>query len=196
VHEGKWERCPDYCYWDYPLTELAGKTLGIIGYGRIGSKTGAIAAALGMNVVACNDVKGVKPPKLDALFVSFDALLSKSDCIVLHCPATDHTKGIINANTIARMKDGVIIVNNSRGALIVESDLASALAAGKVSAAAVDVLSAEPARTGNPLLQAKNCIITPHISWAPKESRERLMDIAVGNLRAFIAGKPVNVVNK
>ncbi|MDR2181694.1 MAG: D-2-hydroxyacid dehydrogenase [Treponema sp.] len=195
VHEGRWERCPDFCFWDYPLIELAGKTMGIIGFGRIGQNTGAIAKALGMNVIACD---GAAPDSGRAIarYTDMEELFALSDVIALHCPLFDETRGIINKGTIAKMKDGVIILNNSRGPLIVEADLAEALNSGKVYAAGIDVVADEPIKGNNPLLTAKNCLITPHISWAPGESRRRLMDIAVENLRAFLNGAPVNVVNK
>jgi glycerate dehydrogenase len=194
VHEGRWEQNPDWCFWDYPLIELAGKTLGVIGFGRIGQTTGRIAKAMNMKVIA-HDSQPVDSGKAIADYVSLDDLFARSDVIALHCPLFPSTQGIINKNTIAKMKDGVIILNNSRGPLVVEQDLADALNSGKVYAAGLDVVSTEPIKGDNPLLKAKNCIITPHISWAPKESRQRLMDIAVNNLRAFIDGKPVNVVN-
>jgi glycerate dehydrogenase len=194
VHDGRWERNADWCFWDYPLIELAGKTLGIIGFGRIGQSSGKIARALGMNVIAHDEYES-EAGRAIAPYVGLDALLAESDVIFLHCPLFPATRGIINRDTIAKMKDGVIIINNSRGPLIVEQDLADALDTGKVYAAGLDVLSTEPIGGDNPLLRAKNCIITPHISWAPKESRKRLMDIAVNNLESFIEGRPVNVVN-
>ena len=194
VREGRWEKNPDWCFWDYPLIELAGKTLGIIGFGRIGQATGRIAAALGMKVIA-NDEVPTESGKSIAQYVSREVIYGQSDVIALHCPLFPSTEGIINRESIAQMKDGVIIINNSRGPLIVEQDLADALNSGKVYAAGLDVVSSEPIHPDNPLLKARNCIITPHISWAPKESRSRLMDIAVDNLRSFVDGKPVNVVN-
>ncbi|MDR1251022.1 MAG: D-2-hydroxyacid dehydrogenase [Treponema sp.] len=194
VKNGRWEQNPDWCFWDYPLIELAGKTLGVIGFGRIGQTTGRIAKAMNMRVIA-HDSQPADSGKTIAEYVSLDELFARSDVIALHCPLFPSTQGIINKNTIAKMKDGVIILNNSRGPLVVEQDLADALNCGKVYAAGLDVVSTEPIQGDNPLLKAKNCIITPHISWAPRESRQRLMDIAVNNLRAFIDGKPVNVVN-
>ena len=194
VHEGKWEHCADWCYWNYPLIELEGKTLGIIGFGRIGQRTGRIAKAMGMRVLAYDNVQS---PDGEAIgeYVDLDTLLSSSDVIALHCPLFPETEGIINKETIAKMKDGVILLNNSRGQLIVEQDLADALNSGKVYAAGLDVVSTEPIRGDNPLLQAKNCIITPHISWAPKESRQRIMDCTVSNVQSYLDGKPANVVN-
>ena len=194
VHEGRWEKSDDWCFWDYPLIELSGKTMGIIGFGRIGQVTGRIAKAIGMDVIA-NDEFPNESGKAIARYVTLDELYSKSDVISLHCPLFPSTQGMINKDSIAKMKDNVIIINNSRGPLIAEKDLADALNSGKVYAAGLDVVSSEPIHGDNPLLKAKNCIITPHISWAPIESRQRLMDIAVNNLKAFIEGRPVNVVN-
>ncbi|MBJ2357686.1 D-2-hydroxyacid dehydrogenase [Sphaerochaeta sp. S2] len=192
VKEGRWSKAPDFCFWDYPLIELVGKTMGIIGYGRIGQATGRIAKAFGMKVIAYDSYQN---PELKDDYVSLDTLLSESDVIALHCPLFPETEGIINKESIAKMKDGVILINNSRGPLIVEQDLADALNSGKIAAAGLDVVSSEPIKEDNPLLQAKNCLITPHISWAPKESRQRLMDIAVANLRGFLSGARQNVVN-
>jgi glycerate dehydrogenase len=194
VHEGRWESCPDWCFWDYPLIELAGKTMGIIGFGRIGRTTGRIARALGMQVVACDSIETDEGREIGR-YLPLEELFACSDVIALHCPLFPETQGIINRGTIAKMKDGVILLNNSRGPLIVEQDLADALNSGKVYAAGLDVVSTEPIRGDNPLLKAKNCLITPHISWAPKESRQRLMGIAVESLRAFLDGNPINVVN-
>ncbi len=196
VHDGRWESQPDFCFWDYPLIELAGKTMGIIGYGRIGQTTGKLAQAFGMKVIAFDAMREVGTKSGDCLFVELDELFKTSDVIALHCPLFPSTQGIICRENIAKMKDGVIILNNSRGGLIVEQDLRDALDSGKVYAAGLDVVSTEPIKGDNPLLGAKNCFITPHISWAPKESRARLMNIAVENLKSFLAGKPVNVVNK
>ncbi|MDR2175842.1 MAG: D-2-hydroxyacid dehydrogenase [Synergistaceae bacterium] len=193
VHDGRWENNPDWCFWDYPLIELAEKTMGIIGFGRIGQTTGRIARALGMNVIAFDEQKTDAGEKI-ARYVPLEELFADSDVIALHCPLFPSTREIINKNSIAKMKDGVIIINNSRGQLVAEQDLAEALNSGKVYAAGLDVVSSEPIKNDNPLLSAKNCIITPHISWAPKESRQRLMNVAVDNLRAFLAGKPINAV--
>jgi glycerate dehydrogenase len=174
--------------------ELAGKTIGIIGFGRIGQTTGRIAQALGMKVLA-HDVYPNKSGETPAVYTDIDTIYEKSDVIALHCPLNPQTAGIINKDSISRMKDGVIVINNSRGPLIVEQDLADALNSGKVYAAGIDVVSIEPIQADNPLLRAKNCIITPHISWAPWECRMRIMDIAADNLRQFLEGFPVNVVN-
>lgn len=195
VHEGRWENNPDWCFWDYPLIELDGKVMGIIGYGRIGQATGRIAQALGMKVLAYDAYRNPALESETCQYADLDEVLAKSDVIALHCPLFSETEGMINRESIAKMKDGVIILNNSRGPLIVEKDLAEALNSGKVAAAGLDVVSTEPIKGENPLLKAKNCILTPHISWAPKESRQRLMDIAVDNLEMFLKGKVQNAVN-
>ena len=194
VYEGRWGDNPDWCFWDYPLIELSGKTMGIIGFGRIGQATGAIAKALGMKVLAYDEYPNETGHGIGE-YVSLDQLFEKADVIALHCPLFPETEGIICRDNIAKMKAGVIIINNSRGPLIVEQDLYDALESGKVFAAGLDVVSSEPIREDNILLKAKNCIITPHISWASRESRSRLMDIAAANLGAFIDGNAVNVVN-
>ena len=194
VKDGKWEHNQDWCYWDYPMIELYGKTAGIIGLGRIGQATARILNAMDMKVLAYDAFESEAGKKL-AEYVSLERLLAESDVIFLHCPLFPSTQGIINRDNIAKMKDGVIIINNSRGQLVVERDLADALNSGKVYAAGLDVVSTEPIRGDNPLLKAKNCIITPHISWAAQAARQRIMDITVGNVKAFIEGKPVNVVN-
>lgn len=194
VHAGRWADNADWCFWDYPLIELAGKTMGIIGFGKIGRAVGRIARALGMRVLACDSVE-CEEGREAGDYVSLDELLARSDVISLHCPLFPETRGLIRAETIAKMKDGVILINNSRGPLIVEADVAEALNCGKIYYAGVDVVETEPIRGDNPLLGAKNCLITPHISWAPKESRQRLMDIAVDNLRAFVEGHPINIVD-
>lgn len=194
VFQGRWTTNPDWCFWDYPLIELAGKTMGIIGFGRIGRAVARLAQAFGMQVVAHNpNLSGV----VDGVtMVELDELLGVSDVISLHVPLTPQTQGLINKESIAKMKDGVILINTARGPLIVEEDLKEALDAGKVYAAGLDVVSVEPIQPDNVLLSCKNVFITPHIAWAPKESRQRLMDIAVENLRQFMAGNPINVVNR
>ena len=194
VHAGRWEHADDWTFWDYPLIELAGKTMGIVGFGRIGQTTGRIAKALGMTVLAAGS-RETEAGRAIAEYVDLDTLYARSDVIALHCPLFPETKNMINRESIAKMKDGVILINNSRGGLIVEQDLADALNSGKVLAAGVDVVSTEPIRGDNPLLTAKNCLITPHISWAPKEARQRILDCTEENLRGFLAGSPVNVVN-
>lgn len=196
VKKGEWASNPDWCFWKSPLIELAGKNMGIIGYGRIGQAVGKIAQAMGMKVLAYDKYQNKDLESETMKYVELDELLENSDVISLHCPLFEDNKGIINKNTIAKMKDNVIIVNTSRGPLIVEEDLAEALNKGEVYAAGLDVVAVEPIKPDNPLLKAKNTIITPHIAWAPRESRQRLMNITVDNLKAFLKGKPVNVVNK
>ena len=195
VKEGKWENNVDWCYWDYPLIELYGKTAGIIGLGRIGQATAKILNALNMNVIAYDEYQS-DAGRAVAQYVTLDELFKQSDVIFLHCPLFPSTEGIINKDNIARMKDGVILINNSRGQLVVEQDLADALNSGKVYAAGLDVVSTEPIKPDNPLKTAKNTIITPHISWAAQAARQRIMDITVDNIRSYVEGAPVNVVNK
>ena len=195
VHAGNWAKCIDWCYWDYPLIELDGKTIGIIGFGRIGQSEGRIAKAMGMKVLAY-DLYPNDSGRAIADYVSLDELYAKADVISLHCNLTPENTCMINKDSIAKMKDGVILINNARGQLINEQDVADALNSGKMGAAGLDVVYTEPIREDNPLLKAKNCIITPHISWAPKESRQRIMGCAVENAKAYIAGSPINVVNK
>ena len=194
VHAGRWQAAPDWCFWDYPLIELAGKTIGIIGFGRIGQAEGRVAKALGMRVLA-HDIHPTDAGREIAEYVELDTLYAQADVISLHCNLTPENTGLICRESIEKMKDGVLIVNNARGPLVDEADLAAALNSGKVAGAALDVVSTEPIRADNPLLHAKNCILTPHISWAPKESRQRIMDCTVENAKAFLAGSAVNVVN-
>ena len=195
VFAGEWAGNVDWCYWHYPMIEVSGKTAGIIGLGRIGQNTARILRAMNVNVIAFDAFQS-DAGKAVATYVELDELLAKSDFIFLHCPLFPSTEGIINKENIAKMKDGVILINNSRGPLVVEQDLYDALESGKVAAAAVDVVSTEPISKDNVLLKAKNCIITPHISWATKEARERIMNTTADNIRSFINGAPVNVVNK
>lgn len=193
VRRGAWKSAGDFCFWNRPLMELRGKTLGIIGYGSIGKKTAEIGAAFGMKVIY--NSRKEYPSYGRAEYRSLDELYRESDIISLHCPLFPETERMINKETIEKMKDGVIIINTSRGGLIDEKALSEALDSGKVKGAAVDVISKEPMEDDNPLCNAKNIIITPHIAWASWEARKRLMDIAVDNLRAFCEGKPQNVVN-
>lgn len=195
VHAGEWASNADWCYWHYPMIEVSGKTAGIIGLGRIGVNTAKILKAMNVNVIAYDAFQS-EAGKAVAEYVELDELLAKSDFIFLHCPLFPSTQGIINKENIAKMKDGVIIINNSRGPLIVEQDLYDALESGKVAAAAVDVVSTEPIKADNVLLKAKNCIITPHIAWATKEARERIMQTTADNVESVIKGAPQNVVNK
>ena len=195
VHEGRWQNSQDWCYWDYPLIELAGKTYGLLGCGRIGIHTAEAAKGLGMHVIAYNRSQSQAAKDLGVEFVELDELFARSDVLGLQMPLTPFNTGIINRENIAKMKDGVIIINNSRGQMVVEQDLADALNSGKVAFAGLDVVATEPIRADNPLLKAKNCIITPHMSWGSRDSRQRIMDCTVGNVRAFLNGKPENVVN-
>ena len=194
VHAGEWTESADFCYWKRPLIEISGKTAGIIGFGRIGMAVARVLRAMNVRVLAYSRSERAEGRAL-ADYVPLDELIGSSDFIFLHCPLTPETEGLINAARIAQMKDGVIIVNNGRGQLIAEEDLAAALACGKVGCAAVDVASTEPIRADNPLLYAPNCIITPHISWATKEARERIMQTTADNVKSFMAGKPAHVVN-
>lgn len=191
VHQGDWCRSETFCYWLTPQMELAGKTLGIIGYGRIGQAAGALARAFGMEVLAYHPRRNLSGEP----YVELDTLLERSDILSLHCPLFPETQHLINRETIAKMKDGAMLINTARGALVEESALAQALNAGKLRGAAVDVVSQEPMTPDNPLLSCKNCIITPHIAWAPVESRQRLLDCVVENIRSYLAGHPQNVVN-
>lgn len=195
VKSGTWAKSPDFCFWSHPLVELSGKTMGIIGFGRIGQATAKIATSFGMKVLAYDAFPKKELETEDIKIVELDNLLQNSDVISLHCPLFPSTEGIINKDNISKMKDGVMIINTSRGKLIVEEDLVEALDSGKVSGAAVDVLAQEPANEDNPLVLCEKCIVTPHIAWAPKESRKRLMDIAVQNLKSFLEGNVQNTVN-
>ncbi len=195
VKEGAWAESPDFTFWDYPLIELTGKIMGIIGFGKIGQRTSQIAQSFGMDVLAYDEYQNKDLESPTMKYVELEELLENSDVISLHCPLFESTKGIINKDSIAKMKDGVIIINTSRGPLIVEEELAEALNDGKVAGFAADVLAVEPPQMDNPLLRAKNTIITPHIAWAPKESRQRLMNTAIKNLEKFLGGNPVNVIN-
>lgn len=195
VCEGKWENCEDWCYWDTPQIELAGKTYGLLGCGNIGYHTADIARALGMRVIAYDARQTPEALALGVEYVTLDELFAQSDVLGLQMPLLPFNTGIINKENIAKMKDGVIIINNSRGQMVVEQDLADALNSGKVAAAGLDVVSTEPIRGDNPLLKAKNCVITPHMSWGSLGSRQRIMDCTVANVKAFLSGAPTNVVN-
>lgn len=194
VRNGEWCRCEDFCFWKKPLTELAGKTIGIIGFGAIGQKVAQISRAFDMKILAYNP-RPKSAGNLEVAFTDMDTLLKKSDIITCHCPLTSETKGLINAENIAKMKNSAIFINTSRGPVVDEQALADALNSSKIRAAGLDVLETEPARTDNPLLTAKNCYITPHIAWAALETRARLLKILEENLEAYISGKPQNVVN-
>ena len=194
VHEGRWCRNRDFCFWDTPQMELAGKTLGIIGFGRIGRAVGAIAKAMGMEVIAYNRSRC---PEGEAIgkYVDLETLLKTADVVSLHCPLTAENANLINADTLALMKDGAILLNTARGPLLDEAAVADALATGKLRGAAVDVVAKEPMDPANPLLTAPNCIITPHMAWAPTESRQRILNITAASIAAFLDGSPINTVN-
>lgn len=193
VRSGRWTASPDFCYWDFQLTELDGLTVGIVGYGSIGRGVARIAGAFGMRVLACDNRQ--LPDEPGVAFVDLDTIFRKSDVVSLHCPLTAETEGIINADHLALMKKSAYLINTGRGPLVVESDLADALNSGRIAGAGLDVLQVEPPRADNPLIGAKNCIITPHIAWASQASRSRLMDVVVGNVRSFLQGSFTNVVN-
>jgi glycerate dehydrogenase len=194
VHAGCWSASKDFCYWDGSLIELNGLTLGLIGYGRIAQATAQIARAFGMKVVASRKRAGV-PAGDEVEFVDLDRLFTESDFVSLHCPLTPETKEMINALRLAQMKPSAFLINTARGALVNEKDLADALNGGRIAGAGLDVLSVEPPPASNPLLSAKNCVITPHIAWATRNARARLLHVAVENIRAWKAGQPRNVVN-
>lgn len=196
VMDGKWSHSADFCFWDFPLIELEGKTLGIIGFGSIGQKVGDVATAFGMNLIATGRRQTDQSHRKNFKWVSMAELLEQSDVISIHCPLTPETQGLINKDSLAKMKRSAFLLNTSRGPVIKDADLADALNNNVIAGAGIDVLSVEPPPLDNPLFKAKNCIITPHIAWATKEARSRLMDIAVNNLSAFINGSPVNVVNQ
>lgn len=206
VHNGDWIKSPDFCYWLSPLTELSGKTLGIFGFGHIGQKTAEIALAFGMKVIVCAHSKDSFEKAKSALcvtdamkaqitFVSKDELFKQSDFLSLHAPLTSETENLVNASTLSLMKSSAVLINTARGGLIVESDVRTALDTGKIAGYAADVLLEEPMNKNCPLYKAPNCVITPHLAWAPKETRLRLLDIEVQNIKAFLAGTPINVVN-
>jgi glycerate dehydrogenase len=194
TRQGRWSGSEDFCYWDFPLVELAGLTLGVVGYGAIGRAVARIGRAFGMDIIAhteppCAPEQGVE-------FVAMDDLFRRADVVTLHCPLTEATRGLVNTRRLALMKPTAFLINTSRGPLVAEQDLAEALNAGRITGAGLDVLVVEPPPPDNPLLAAKNCLVTPHIAWASRAARQRLMDIAVANVRAFLAGQPQNVVNR
>jgi len=196
VKNGSWSQCMDFCFWNYPLIELADKTMGIVGFGRIGQKTADIAQAFGMKVIAYDQIRSNQPARTNFKWADLDELVEEADVISLHCPLTAETKGMINMKVLKKMKKTAFLINTSRGPLVVDEDLAQALNHHIIAGAGLDVLTDEPPSPDNPLLKAKNCIITPHIAWATKEARTRLMNIAVNNLKAFLEGKPVNVITR
>lgn len=194
VHQGQWPKHIGFCFWETPQMELAGKTMGIIGFGRIGRAVGRIAKAFGMEVLACNRSRCPEGEAI-AQYVDLDTLLQKSDIISLHCPQTPETVGLINRNTLGKMKDGAILLNTARGGVIDEAAVADALKTGKLKGFAADVVSAEPILDSNPLLTAPNCILTPHMAWAPIESRKRILTSATQSIEGFLSGNLVNTVN-
>lgn len=193
VRDGRWSACPDFCYWDFTLTELAGRTLGIVGYGEIGRAVARIGLAFGMKVIASTRTPRDETEGVD--IVPLEDLLCRADVVTLHCPLSEETMGLINSARLGLMKPTAFLINTGRGPLVVEADLAAALDAGRIAGAGLDVLSSEPPPANNPLVSAKNCLITPHIAWATREARERLLGIAVANIHAFLAGHPRHVVN-
>lgn len=194
VHEGKWSQCKDFCFSIMPLTEMMGKTLTVIGFGSIGQSVARVAAAFGMRVLAVARRPENAPEMEGVELVSMDEGLARGDVITVHCPLTEQTNGMINKDAIAKMKDGAVVINTARGPIVVDADIRAALESGKLAGFAADVATTEPIKQGNPLLGAPNCILTPHVAWAPMETRARLMSIAASNLRAFLDGKAVNLV--
>lgn len=192
VMEGKWAASPDFCFWDYPLSELSGKTLGIIGFGSIGQKVADVGTAFGMSIIASSRTQTDQTHRENFRWMAREELFATADVISLHCPLTPETENMINAETLSLMKPTAKLMNTSRGGLIVAQDLADSLNEGRLSGAGLDVLATEPPPANNPLFNAKNCIITPHIGWATREARIRLMDTAVGNIKAYLDGRPVN----
>jgi glycerate dehydrogenase len=194
VATGRWATCPDYCYWDHPLTELEGRVMGIVGFGRIGRATAELAVAFGMNVVVHTPRPPATPPP-GVRFSDLDAVFREADVVSLHCPLTPENTGLVDARRLGLMKPTAFLINTSRGPLVNETDLAAALNAGRIAGAGLDVLSVEPPPAGHPLFTAKNCVVTPHLAWASTAARRRLMGIVAENLRAFLRGSPVNVVS-
>lgn len=195
VHSGEWNSGLDFCFWRTPLIELAGKTMGIVGFGRIGQRVGELAHAFGMEVIVASRSRASAPTFRPFAFVELDELFSRSDVITLHCPLSAATAGLVNAQRLRLVKPSTLLINTSRGGLVAEDDLAQALQTGRLAGAAVDVVSLEPIRADNPLLKAPNCLITPHIAWATREARRRLLDATVANVAAFLSARPINVVN-
>ena len=195
VRNGGWSSCPDFCYWKQPLTELCGKTIGIIGFGKIGQAVADIAGAYKMNILAVSGHETDQSDRKNFKWASLDGLLRNSDIITLHCPLTEQTTGMVNAEFLSKCKPSAFVINTSRGPVVDEKALADALNSGRIAGAAVDVLSTEPPKSDNPLLSAKNCYITPHIAWAGYETRQRLMGVLQENFKAFFDGKPINTVN-
>lgn len=195
VKQGRWSQSADWCFWDYPLVELSGKTMGIIGFGRIGQEVANVAAAFGMQVIASSRTQPDQRHRNNFQWATTNALLERADVVSIHCPLFPETHGLINQNSLQRMKPTAFLLNTSRGPIIVEADLAAALNNDRIAGAGIDVLSVEPPHPDNPLLTAKNCIITPHIAWATQEARMRLIAMTVQNLKAYLMGAPINIVN-
>ncbi|MEA5138558.1 D-2-hydroxyacid dehydrogenase [Arcicella rigui] len=195
VFAGKWAESKDFCYWNFPLIELAGKTIGIIGFGTIGQKVADVATAFGMNVLGNSRNPTEQSHRKNFQWASISEILEKSDIISIHCPLTKETEGLINTSNLLKMKSSAFLINTSRGPIVVDADLAEALNKGIIAGAAIDVLPVEPPSKDNPLFSAKNCIITPHIAWATKEARERLLNMAIENIQYFYKGTPKNIVN-
>lgn len=196
VFQGDWAASPDFCYWKYPLVELEGKTIGIIGFGRIGKKVADVATAFGMNVLGTARHHSDQSHRKNFSWAELPELLSNSDVVSIHCPLFPETKGLINKDSLSQMKNSAFLLNTSRGPIVVDEDLAEALNTGVIAGAGIDVLSVEPPSTSNPLFKAKNCLITPHIAWATKEARSRLMETVEKNLSSYLNGEQVNVINK
>ena len=196
VMEGKWARSKDWCFWDFPLIELSGKTMGIIGFGNIGQEVADVASAFRMNILGHSRTETDQSHRKNFKWASLDELLTNSDVVSIHCPLTPETKGLINKESLKKMKSSAFLLNTSRGPIIVDEDLADALNNDVIAGAGIDVLSLEPPTIDIPLFKAKNCLITPHIAWATKEARTRLMSKVIDNISAFLSGKPINVVNK
>jgi glycerate dehydrogenase len=195
VHDGAWARSPDFCFWETPLVELAGKTMGVVGLGRIGQRVGELAHAFGMAVLAHGRSHSAGPAYQPFAWAGLDELFSRADVISLHCPLNPQTAGLVNRERLALVRAGAFLINTSRGGLVVERDLAEALNEGRLAGAALDVVSDEPIRPDTPLLSARNCLITPHVAWATREARRRLLEATVANVAGFLAGRPTNVVN-
>jgi glycerate dehydrogenase len=196
VRGGEWARAPDFCFWKAPLIELAGKTMGVVGFGRIGRRVGELAHAFSMGVLAHSRSHAVPPAYQPFAWASVDELFAQADVISLHCPLSPETAGLVNRQRLQRVRPGTFLINTSRGGLVVEQDLAEALNDGRLAGAAVDVVTHEPIRSDNPLLSARNCLITPHIAWATREARRRLLEATVANVANFLAGRPTSVVNR
>jgi glycerate dehydrogenase len=195
VRDGEWTRSPDFCFWKTPLAELVGKTMGVVGFGRIGRRVGELAHAFGMAVLAHSRSRSEPPVYQPFAWADLDELFSRADVISLHCPLTPETAGLVNRERLRRVRPGAFLINTARGGLVAEPDLAEALNEGRLAGAAVDVVTEEPIRPDNPLLAARNCLVTPHLAWATREARRRLLEATVANVAGFLAGRPTNVVN-